>query len=159
MHIHVSVVNNLQRECPFHGYPLALPTQEVHLFHPRGFILLPLITCGGGVDSSTWAPTAGIGSTGAGEGLTQDGTEFGLTLLPWYRAPAWRTLSISFWVYFSIEAAYNFKNWVYAGQHQRFSARFFRIIFIPEFSFSSMCHHEWNLLSLFKEGENFLMLI
>lgn len=35
------------------------------------------------------------------------------------------TVSVSFWVYFSIEAAYNFKNRVYADQRQWFSGRFF----------------------------------
>lgn len=45
-------------------------------------VLLPLITCGGGVASITEGPTAGSGTLGVGKGLTQDGSEFGVTFLP-----------------------------------------------------------------------------
>lgn len=44
-------------------------------------VFLPLITWGG-VISTAGAPTAGIGVLGVGEGLTQDGSELGATLLP-----------------------------------------------------------------------------
>lgn len=43
---------------------------------------LPLITCGGGVDSSGLAPTTGKAIAGVGEALAQDGMEPGATLLP-----------------------------------------------------------------------------
>lgn len=44
--------------------------------------VLPRITWGGGVDWTTGAAFAGMGTLGVGEGLTQGGSELGATLLP-----------------------------------------------------------------------------
>lgn len=48
----------------------------------KGEMLLPRITCGGGVDSSGFAPTASMAVTGVGEGLAHDGMEAEATLVP-----------------------------------------------------------------------------
>lgn len=47
-----------------------------------GEMLLPPCTCGGGVDSSGFAPTAGMAITGVGDGLAHDGMESEVTLVP-----------------------------------------------------------------------------
>lgn len=45
-------------------------------------MLLPRFTCGGGVDSSGFAPTASMAITGVGDGLAHDGMEPEAALVP-----------------------------------------------------------------------------
>lgn len=47
-----------------------------------GEMLLPRFTCGGGVDSSGFAPTASMAVTGVGDGLAHEGMEPEATLVP-----------------------------------------------------------------------------